>query len=355
MMTNIFQHISDKSEDVYYIFNYNDNQFVYLSAAFESLFEISSEKIWENPDLLLETIHPEDKSYVKNCYRTAIAARREQKCEFRIVASGNEKHVQLSVNNVSDNGTQMLAGVARDISVLRRNINYAEKINARKNSTLIILAHDLKEPINMINMMASAIERDMKHDEKPLEFVQVIKDLCKNNIDLISNLLKQEFLESPEVELHKERFDIVWSLNDIVENYKRSANSLGKKFTMTSSVEKLYIKVDNLKLMQVFNNLLSNAIKFTHDDGIIEVKVVDKPAHVLITVRDNGIGIPDTLQPFLFDKFTRARRNGLNGEKSTGLGMSIIKSLIELHNGKIWLESEEKKGSTFYVELPKQM
>jgi two-component system sensor histidine kinase VicK len=291
-MTNIFKHIGDKSEDVYYIFNYDDNQFVYLSAAFASLCEVSAEKINESPELVLETIHPDDKTHVKNCFRAALAARREQQYEFRIIASGNIKYVQLSVNCLYENDKRLLAGIARDISVLRNNIDYAEKINERKNSTLIILAHDLKEPISVINMMATAIERDLKHDEKTLEFVQIIKDLCKNNIDLIGNVLKQEFLESPEVALHKERVDIVWSLNDVVENYKKSAKSLGKKFTLTSSVEKLYIKVDNLKLMQVFNNLLSNAIKFTRDDGLIEIDISDKRTHILIIVRDNGIGIP---------------------------------------------------------------
>jgi len=352
-MNNIFEHIGEKSEDVYYIFNYDDYTFVYLSAAFKSLCEVSAEKIYEDPGLLLKAIHPDDKIYVKNCFKDALAANREHQYEFRIIASDAVKYVQLTVNCFYENGKRMLAGIARDISVLRNNIDYAEKINERKNSTLIILAHDLKEPISVINMMATAIESGVKHDEKALAFVQVIKDLCKNNIELIGHVLKQEFLESAGVALHKERVDIVWSMNDVVENYKRSAKTLGRRFTLTSSVKKIYIKVDNLKLMQVFNNLLSNAIKFTQDDGLIEIDISDKRTHVLITVRDNGIGIPDVLQPFLFDKYTRAGRVGLNGEETTGLGMSIIKSLIDLHKGKIWFESEENNGTTFYIELPK--
>jgi two-component system sensor histidine kinase VicK len=350
---NIFQQIGDKSEDVYFIFDSNSNEFSYLSPGFQSLWEITEDDAPINADLLLNTIHPEDKNYVMDCYANTLAAKREQQFEFRIIASGNEKYVHVSANALNHNDKNILAGVARDISALRRNIYYAEKINARKNSTLIILAHDLKEPISVINMMASAIEPGVKNDEKAQQFVQVIKDLCKSNIDLINSLLKQEFLESPEVELHKERIDIIWALSDVIENYKKSANVLGKQFVFTSSVEKLHIKVDNLKLMQVFNNLLSNAIKFTPDDGIIELNILDKRAAILITVRDNGIGIPEGMQPFLFDKFTRARRVGLKGEETTGLGLSIIKSLIELHKGKIWFESKENKGSTFFIEIPK--
>jgi two-component system sensor histidine kinase VicK len=352
---NIFQQIGEISRDVYFIFDHDNNEFIYLSPGFQTLWEINEGKASKNADLLFAAIHPEDKSYVENCYHSALTARREQQFEFRIIASGNEKYVHVSINALDHNNQKILAGVARDISSLRRNIYYAEKINARKNSTLIILAHDLKEPISAINMMASAIEQGVKNDETSQQLVQVIKDLCKSNIDLINNLLKQEFLESPEVELHKERIDIVWALNDVVQNYKRSANVLGKKFVFKSSVEKLYIKIDNLKLMQVFNNLLSNAIKFTHDEGIIELSILDKSSSVLVTVRDNGIGIPEVLQPFLFDKFTRARRVGLKGEETTGLGLSIIKSLIELHKGKIWFESKENQGSTFFIEIPKTL
>lgn len=113
------------------------------------------------------------------------------------------------------------------------------------------------------------------------------------------------------------------------------------------------MQIDSLKLMQVMNNLISNAIKFTPENGVIEVEIEDKQASVQIVVRDNGIGIPEELQPYLYDKFTRARRRGLNGEDAVGLGMSIIKTIIELHGGNIRLESKENEGSAFFITIPK--
>lgn len=110
-----------------------------------------------------------------------------------------------------------------------------------------------------------------------------------------------------------------------------------------------------MKFIQVITNLVSNAIKFTQDDGTISIHVEDKEdtGTLLITIEDNGIGIPDKYHASLFDKFTKARRPGLRKEPTIGLGMSIIKTIIEWHNGKIWFESEENKGTTFYLEIPK--
>lgn len=125
-------------------------------------------------------------------------------------------------------------------------------------------------------------------------------------------------------------------------------------FELTNSHPNIYAEVDSMKFIQVINNLISNAIKFTYDNGLIHIHVEDKSGSVLISVRDNGIGIPPKYQPVLFDKFTKARRPGIRGGESVGLGMSIIKTIVDLHNGNIWFESEENKGTTFFIEIPRQ-
>ncbi|RZL10649.1 MAG: ATP-binding protein [Hymenobacter sp.] len=104
--------------------------------------------------------------------------------------------------------------------------------------------------------------------------------------------------------------------------------------------------------MQVLNNLLGNCLKFTPDGGVVSVRVTQQPTQILLTVADTGIGIPAALLPRLFERFTPARRVGLRGEKSTGLGMSVIKTIVALHHGRIWVESEENRGTTFFIQLP---
>ena len=149
-----------------------------------------------------------------------------------------------------------------------------------------------------------------------------------------------------------QRVNIVEKVRQIIEQFQASEKKLRKSFHLLSFSKSLFVTVDETKFMQAINNLLSNALKFTRDDGSIMVHIEDKRETFLIKVQDNGIGIPADMQPFLFDKFTKARRPGIKGEPSIGLGMSIIKTIVEWHKGRIWFESTEGKGSTFFIEVP---
>jgi two-component system sensor histidine kinase VicK len=161
------------------------------------------------------------------------------------------------------------------------------------------------------------------------------------------------------VVLRKERTDLVAIFRTTLEDYQRGGAIIAKQFILSAGTPSIYLAIDSLKFLQVINNLISNAIKFTKDNGRIEVRIEERqPAGnkvpvVRFSVADDGIGIPAKMQPVLFDKFTKARRPGIRGEKSTGLGLSVVKSIVELHGGNIWFESAEGKGTTFYVELPK--
>lgn len=106
------------------------------------------------------------------------------------------------------------------------------------------------------------------------------------------------------------------------------------------------------KFARVLENLLSNAIKFTQAGGQVTVSVQPEGQRIILKVQDNGIGIPESLQKSVFNKFTKANRQGTQGETTTGLGLFIAKQIVTLHGGTIWLESSENEGTTFYVALP---
>jgi two-component system sensor histidine kinase VicK len=139
-----------------------------------------------------------------------------------------------------------------------------------------------------------------------------------------------------------------------VEQYKAAENDIAKVFIFDAVEDEIFVEIDEYKFNQVLNNLISNAIKFTADGGTITIRIVKGESNVLITVADNGIGIPEKYHANLFKKFTKARRPGLKGEPSVGLGMSIIKTIVEWHGGKIWFESKVGEGSTFYIEMPEK-
>ena len=351
----VFRQIGDQHTDVYFVFDLEAGKFVYLNAAFEAVWQKKVEEVMENPALLAATIHPEDRVFVEDSYRKLVHDREKMDLDFRIEwPYTTDRWVWLTLFPLGQGEkADWVAGVAKDDSPRKKNLFNMQKINARKDSMLEILAHDLRGPIGIVQSLAGMIEKKLpKADNDPTRHqLQMIQQICKRNIDLIRDLVHQEFLESAAVEVSKERLDLVWEISEVIVQYQNAQENISKVFELTSSQERVFAMIDSMKFMQVINNLVSNAIKFTKDDGIIRIHIEKKENTIVISVSDNGVGIPEKDQPFLFDKFTKARRPGLKGEESVGLGMSIIKTIVELHDGKIWFESQEKKGSTFYIEL----
>lgn len=353
---NAFQEIGDQSEDIYFIYDLDTNQFNYLNAAFDLVWKISSQDMLKNQSLIMDTVFAEDKQHVLDTYHKFLEVKSKETLNFRIVwPTKIDRWLRLKVYPIVQKDTvRYVAGIVEDESARVKIIFNMQKVNARKDSALEILAHDLRGPIGIVQNLASLIEKKLpaKENKQINEWTALIKKTCKRNIDLIRDLINQEFLESAEIEISKERIDVVGEINEVIYNYQKSQENIAKVFKLTFSHDKIYAQADSTKFMQIMNNLISNALKFTPEGGIIQIHIHKKKDTVLITVNDNGIGIPEALQPLLFDKFTRAKRTGLKGEESLGLGMSIIKTMVELHNGKIWFESTENKGTTFFVELP---
>ena len=354
--SELFCHLGDASRDVFFIFEVETHCFSYLNKAFESIFETAADDVKNNPMLLLELVHPEDKKHVIDCFEECLEKNVSRKYEFRVLIGEQEKFIRVSPYSVFLNGKlTQISGLAEDVTVSKRNNFHIEKINARKNTALEIVSHDLKEPLAMISLAVSDLLHNklFEGQERVLKSLTFIKDMCERNILLIRNLINHEFLTSSEVEIRKERVDLVHEIKAVIGFYQQAEVNLFRNFQFVSRQTKLYARADSMKFMQVINNLISNSIKFTEINGFIKVEIEDRGDFVLVCVTDNGIGIPQHLQPYLFERFSIAMRNGLHGEESWGLGMAIIKTIVEMHNGKIWFKSEENVGSSFYIEIPK--
>ncbi|QIL38776.1 PAS domain-containing protein [Pedobacter sp. HDW13] len=353
--TDIFCKLGGLSADGYFIFDQKKRDFVYLNNSIGKIWELETGDILEKPALLLKNIHPEDADHVVSCYDESLEAKAEKKYEFRLLFNDHEKYLRASVFNITDGADLYLLGIVEDTTVMRHNKIHIEQINSRKNITLEVLAHDLKEPLGMIKFAASSIEERLVNtgDLKVIEALSFIKDMCARNLLLVRSMINREFLKSSVIEIGKERADLVWELRDVVRFYKRSKLGRTKNIQFTSSADKIYLQLDSMKFLQVINNLISNALKFTADDGYIGLHAEAYENKVLISVTDDGIGIPDELQAGLFDRLPQTLRPGLKGQESGGFGMGIIKAIVELHRGKIWFTSKVGVGTTFYIELPK--
>jgi two-component system sensor histidine kinase VicK len=354
----LFYPLAEQSQVLYFVYHLDARRMVYVSPAYETVLGTPAAAVNDDLPGLLARLHPDDQPYAEQCFQHLLRGTFLEDMELRLQRpDGSVQWLCLAVARVADtSGNTYLSGTVQDQTRARKYLDNADRFNKKKNATLEILSHDLAGPFIMMQQLTEYVGEMVTplQDSKLNELLQVMKTTCRDSINLIRDFVDHEFLESSNVELKRDRVDLVAQLREIVREYQRSEDSLAKRFFFRADSPSIYVELDNNKFMQVINNLISNAIKFTPDGGRIEVAVAQEPGRVLISVADDGIGIPEALQPVLFERFTPARRPGLRGEKTTGLGMSIIKTIVELHEGRISFQSIENEGSTFTIELPRR-
>lgn len=346
--------MAEQINQVLFVFDVATSQFLYLNPAFESVWTLTRETVSTHPENVIKSIHKDDLDFLTNAYQE-LKGGTQQNVEFRINhPDDSESTIRLSAFLVKTRtGKVAIAGFATDVTEYKKYSDILKRHAAKKNSILEILSHDLAGPLGSIQGLATILEGNTQKKED-IEILQLIKETSTRGITLIRDFVKQEFLESADVELIKTRVDLVSKIQQVIEQYKLSEQNIAKTFHFSSSKEKIYAEIDEVKFMQIINNLISNAIKFTYDGGVITTRIEDKNKSVVISIQDDGIGIPEHMREGLFEKFTKARRPGIKGEPSVGLGMSITKTIVEWHNGTIYFESKENKGTTFYIEIPKE-
>jgi two-component system sensor histidine kinase VicK len=345
--------LTQRSDQLYFSYHLANNHFVYLNPAFEDFFDITDTT--PTVPLLLAMVHPEDQEYVISKFTACLEGKIAEDLECRIVRGQEQRYLRVFPYLITEGGEQLLMGYAEDITDFKSQLNVVSKHNAKKNSILSILLHDLAGPIGFIQNLTDLLGREAATWEstRANEYIDRVNQISKNSVKLIRDFMDHEFLESAGVILIRKRVNLIEKIRIQTDDYLRNQHELKKQISITSNQTEIFANIDEDKFLQVINNLMSNALKFTADGGKITVSMEEHEHVILVTVADDGIGIPQKFHATLFEKFSDARRTGLNGEPSTGLGMSIIKTIVEWHEGKIWFESEENKGTTFFIELPK--
>lgn len=210
-----------------------------------------------------------------------------------------------------------------------------------------MVAHDLKNPISGIRTLAFTMIKK-EESEELRESLELIYNACNNSVALINDLLSES--KSPKT-INKEMVDMRRLLEYCVELLRTKAAEKKQELHLDAQ-EPVTIMVNRQKMWRVISNILTNAIKFSREHAIIHVKLEKKEQTVLLSIEDNGIGIPEALKDKVLQLDPEASRIGTAGEESHGLGLSISSNIVAEHNGKLWFESEEGQGCTFYVELP---
>jgi len=351
----ILNQLATQSKQVFFLYNLTSNHLDFINPNFNKLWNTRKKEV--DQKWLLQSVHPDDRTYVEESLQEFLTGNEAKRIEFRIQLPAEVvKWVSLTVYfTYKKKQKNAIIGFAEDVTGRKQREDNSAKFNARKNAVLEILSHDVKGSLAMIQVMNEQIKGQVKKLQDPdlMEYTRIIDQLCQNNLKTIHALLDSELIESAEVALIRKRLDMVETVNQVFNEYQHSDKLLDRSFILECESDSIYIEVDENLFTQVFNNLIANALKFTRDGGHITVSLQESEDQVQACVKDDGIGIPEKLQASLFDRFTKAKRQGLKGERPTGLGLSIVKRIVELHGGKIWVESEENKGTSFYFELPK--
>lgn len=240
---------------------------------------------------------------------------------------------------------------------LRRTSEELKKISELKNQFLGMAVHDLRNPLSAIQASSAFLQSNLEEatDSKNLQILNNIYETSSYMIQLINDLLNISDIESGSLKLHLSEVH----LDDLIHSDIDQLLPLAKKknieivFQKESDIPSIFC--DQFKTSEVIANLITNAIKFSNPGSKITVKLKNVDHQILLTVQDEGIGIAPELMDRLFEPFTKGHVMGTAGEKCTGLGLTIVRKIVEEQQGKIWVESKLGKGSTFFVLLPERV
>lgn len=236
--------------------------------------------------------------------------------------------------------------------VQKHMLELLTEANEFKKDVLGIVTHDLRNPLSAILGFVSLMKRtDFDISEINL-YTEQIQISAENMCNMIADFLQIAINDSTDFELHKTTFDLVLLIETVINNFKSGLKAKSQTLIYQPGVTKIIIEADGHRLTEVIDNLISNAIKYSPKETTIFVDVKVENEKVLFLVKDNGLGISISDMDKIFGKFQKLSSKPTGNETSTGLGLYIVKKIIEKHDGKIWVESDLDKGSTFYVSLP---
>ncbi|MBD3234247.1 MAG: PAS domain S-box protein, partial [candidate division Zixibacteria bacterium] len=277
-----------------------------------------------------------------------------------IKKDGSEFPIELSLSAIEHKGKWHAVGIVRDIThrkksedELQKAKEDAETANAAKSAFLANISHELRTPLNSIigftDLMLKGSAKD--NPDKQKEYLTIVSQSGKHLLALINDVLDLAKVEAGRTRLEPSHFNMNDLLNRSLEMVKgvayKNKIELIKNFDNAGSVV-----ADEQKIRQVVFNLLSNAVKFTPKGGKVGLTTEISEDELIVTVWDTGIGIRQEDQDMVFGEFQQVETSYTRKYKGTGLGLSICKKFVEMHNGRIWVESEPEKGSKFFFAIP---
>jgi len=250
------------------------------------------------------------------------------------------------------------SGYISGVVCVLRDVTEEEKIEEERKQFVSNVSHELRTPLtSMRSYIEALIDGAWKDTELAPRFLGVAQSETDRMIRMIQDLLHLSRIDSGKSELNKELLDVTALFTQVINRFEMLLDSedyQGSNYTIEHDLieEAIFVDIDPDRIIQVFDNVLNNSIKYSPEGGTIKTRmqIIDK--EVIISIKDEGIGIPKDDVDHIFDRFYRVDRARSRAMGGTGLGLAISREVVEQHGGRIWAESVEEQGTTFYIALP---
>ncbi len=362
-----FRQLSENTRDVYWLRSLDLTEIYYVSPSFDHVWGHSREDLRKNPSIWIDSIHPEDRQAVID----DVALKSEGRFSnpslplYRIIRPDGEiRWIRARAFPVldGDGNPYRIAGIAEDITDRRQAeqdreaaLVAAESANQAKTEFLATMSHEFRTPLNAILGFSEILCTQYFGPLGSKKYEGYAKDIHASGelmLGLVNDILDVSAIEAGKLALVMEAVELNQALKDCIRSFEQAAGEKALSISLVTQQKKHFAWTDKRSVIQIVNNLMSNAVKFTGSDGEIRISVADEGDRVSIAVTDTGAGIPHDRLTSVTDPFTRVQSSPHVTQEGTGLGLFIVKTLIENQNGSLHIDSDVGKGTTVTVEFP---
>ncbi len=305
----------------------------------------------------LARIHAEDQDDAREAWKQSVARGDAFEREFRLQHKSGTYHWVLAralAVRGDDEAVVRWIATFTDIQEQKQAQRDLQEANRQKDEFLAMLAHELRNPLAPISTAAQLLRMAADDPQRVLQTSELITRQVGHMTELVDDLLDVSRVTRGLVRIDREQVDLRQVLHDALEQTRPQIEARHHRLDLPDISRPLRVMGDRVRLVQVLANLIGNAAKYTADGGHIQVEMEEREDKAVLCVKDDGSGIDPGLLPHVFDLFTQAKRTPDRAQGGLGVGLALVRSLVELHGGTVEAKSEGPgKGSTFTVVLPR--
>lgn len=325
-----------------------NNNIILVNEAAEKIFNIKEQDVLDRQ--FLEGINnPKIFDSIQEVLKNKNLKSSLKQIEISLASNNKKMYCKVYVSSISKNNENI------GVITLLQDITKSKEIDKMKTEFIATVSHEFKTPLTSIGMSVDLLSADKDINSNPMhkDLIRIIKEEKERMVYLIKDLLDLSKIETGKGQIKLENCKLKSILENSIEDLKNYCDEQKAEVTLENIDENLSVYADPSKISLVIKNLISNAVKYRKENvkPKILIDIIKKSNNVIVSVKDNGRGIPQDYLEKIFEKFIQVKVSNDGKIEGTGLGLSICKGIIKAHNGEIWVESTVDKGSTFYFSL----